>query len=121
MPAPLAASLIKKPPSALLGETLPALIESIIPMPGGFTNLIYGLAQGFLSEVAYAVFRYKRYGLVQAGLAGALPTISAVTLDAVLFRSIYPWNEILLIVIVVAISGAVYRVIAYYASRVVKR
>lgn len=120
-PAPLAASLIRKPLSALLGETLPALIESIIPTPGGFTNLIYGLAQGFFSELVYAAFRYKRYGLLQAGLAGALPAIPAVSLDAILFSMIYPWSEMSLIIVAAAVSGAIYGAIAYYIARVLSR
>jgi len=56
MAAPLAASLIKKPLRELV-------------------NALYGLAQGLFSEVAYAAGRYKRCGLVEAAVAGALAGI----------------------------------------------
>lgn len=121
MAAPLAASLIRKPLSALLGETLPALVESIIPTPGGLTNLIYGLTQGLFSELSYAAFRYREYGWLQSGIAGALPAVPAVTLDAVLFGDIYPWGEMTLIIVAAAISGAIYGVVAHSIARILRR
>lgn len=119
MPAPLAASLIRKPGSAVLGEVLPALLESIIPTPGGLTNLIYGVAQGVFSEASYAGFLYKKYGLLQAILAGALPALPAFALDAALFGDIYPVNEAVIVVSAIAVSGALYGAIAHSVARVV--
>ncbi|MEL9909532.1 MAG: ECF transporter S component [Desulfurococcus sp.] len=120
MPAPLAASLIRKPGSALLGEFLPALLESIIPTPGGLTNAIYGIAQGVFSEASYAAFIYRRYGLLQACLAGALPAVPAFILDALLFGDIYPVNEAVVVIAAIALSGALYGAVSYLAAKVVK-
>lgn len=120
MAAPLAASLIRKPLSALIGEFLPALLESVLPTPGGLTNAIYGLAQGFFSELAYVAGRYRRFGLIEAAVSGALAAIPAVTLDAVLFGEIYPWGYMALILVIVAISGAVYGVLAYWVARALR-
>lgn len=108
MPVPLAASLIRKPGSGFLGEVLPALLEAIFPTPGGIYNLYYGLAQGAAGELGYLLFRYRKYGLLQATISGALPAIPALILDAILFEDIYPWNEMVIILVALMISGAVY-------------
>jgi len=120
MPAPLAASLIRKAGSAFLGELLPALIESIIPTAGGLTNAIYGIAQGAFSEAAYAIFGYRRFGVVQSTLAGALAGIPAVALDAILFGDIFPFNIMVLVVAAAMLSGAIYGALAYAIARSVK-
>ncbi len=121
MPVPLAASLIRKPFSGFLGEFLPALLEAIFPTPGGIYNLYYGIAQGLAGEAGYAVFKYKKYGVLQAAISGALPAIPALILDAILFEDIYPWNEMLLLLVALMISGALYGLIAYGVASSVRR
>ena len=106
--APLAASLIRKPASAFLGETLGALVETIIPTVGGFTNLIYGVLQGLASEIAYLIFRYKSYDPYVGALAGALAAFPCVALDAILFEEIAPPEIMTLWLIAALISGAIY-------------
>jgi energy-coupling factor transport system substrate-specific component len=119
-PAPLAAVILKKPLSAFMGETLAALVESLIPNAGGFTNLIYGLAQGAFSEIAFAAGRYKRFGAFISALSGALAGIPSVLLDAVLYSSIYPLDYMIYIIIAVMASGAIYGYLAYLVGKVVK-
>ncbi|MEL9929544.1 MAG: ECF transporter S component [Sulfolobales archaeon] len=120
--APLAATLIRKPFSAFLGETLGALVETLIPTVGGFTNLIYGVAQGFFSEIAYMIFGYRRWGAVNAVLAGALAGIPAVMLDAILFGEIAPPSVMILWLLSAVTSGGLYGFIAYIAvSSIYKR
>ncbi|MGC9148739.1 MAG: ECF transporter S component [Sulfolobales archaeon] len=117
--APLAATLIKKPGSAFLGETLGALVETVIPTIGGVTNLIYGVAQGLASEIGYAVFRYRRFDVLTASLAGALAGIPAVSLDALLFAEIASPQVMLLWYIASIVSGGIYGAVASIAvSRV---
>lgn len=119
MPAPLAASLIRKPGSAFLGEFVPALLEAIFPTAGGLTSVYYGVVQGALSEIVYAVVRYRRFGVLEAALAGALPGIGAVILDYYLFQDVYPIDYMLLLVLSAMVSGAIYGIVAYIvASRV---
>lgn len=119
--APLAASLIKKPLSGFLGEFLGALVETIIPTVGGFTNLIYGFTQGLASEAAYALFRYRSFGALQAAFAGALAAPPCIALDALLFREIYPPIIMVALLISAAISGALYGLASYYAVKSVKK
>ncbi len=115
--APLGATLVRKPLSAFLGETLGALIESFLPTAGGFTNLEYGIAQGLLSELVYAAFRYKRWDPLVAGLAGAAAAPAAVALDAILFQELFSPGLMIVMVIAAAISGFIY---GYIAARAVE-
>ncbi|OYT40432.1 MAG: ABC transporter permease [Desulfurococcales archaeon ex4484_58] len=110
--APLAASLIRKPGSAFLGETLGALVETILPTAGGFTNLIYGVSQGAASEIAYLLFRYKRYDMLTGALAGALAAPPCIALDILLFREIFPIPVTMMLLAAAAASGAIYGAIA---------
>lgn len=117
MAGPTAAALLRKPLSALLGETLAALVETLIPTAGGFTNLIYGFAQGLASEAAYAAAGYRRYGAAVTALAGGLAAFPAVALDAVLFGDIYPAGYMALIAAAAFASGVVYGLVAHYVGR----
>lgn len=121
MPVPLAASLIRKPGSGFLGEVLPALLETIFPTPGGIYNLYYGIAQGAFGEIGYLMFKYRKYGLPQAMVSGALPAIPALVLDAILFEDIYPWNEMIIVLLALMVSGALYGFLAYEAASSVRR
>ncbi|MGC8974887.1 MAG: ECF transporter S component, partial [Thermoprotei archaeon] len=106
MGAPLAASLLKKPSSAFLGEFLGALVETLIAPAGGITNVVYGLAQGLASELGYLVFRYRRWDILSGALAGALAGIPAVGLDALLFSLVGGPAEMSLWVLAACVSGA---------------
>jgi len=119
--APLAATLIRKPGAAFLGETLGALIETIIPNAGGFTNLIYGLAQGAASEVAYMVFRYRRWDILTGSLAGVFAAFPCVALDAVLFSAIAPPPVMLAWLVAAMVSGAIYCGVAAAVAGIVRK
>jgi len=119
MPAPLAASIIRKPGSAILGEVLPALIETMVPTVGGVTNLIYGVAQGVFSEIPYAVSMYRKYTLLHSICSGALPAIPAFILDALLFSDIYPVDQAFIVILAIALSGAIYGALAYIIAGVI--
>ncbi|MCC6003427.1 MAG: ECF transporter S component [Thermofilum sp.] len=119
--APLAASTIRKPLSAFLGETLGALLETLIPTVGGFTNLIYGLAQGLFSELGYFLFKYKKWGIREGAIAGALPAFPCVALDAILFGEIAEPPVLVLWIIAALVSGAVYGSIAAGIARTLRK
>lgn len=110
--APLAATLIKKPLSAFLGETLGALVESLLPTIGGITNLYYGIAQGALSELVYLARGYRKWDPLTAALAGAAAAPAAVALDALLFNEIATLPVMIAWTIAAAISGAIYGFVA---------
>lgn len=121
MPAPLSASLLRKKLSAFLGEFLPALLESILPTPGGLTNALYGFFQGLFSELAYLLTGYKKYNVFTAMIAGALPTIPVILLDALLFEEIYPFEYMTFIILAIATSGLIYGALGYYIARSIRK
>lgn len=119
--APLAASLVRKPFSALIGELLGALVETLIAPAGGVTNLIYGFVQGVASEAGYLMLGYKRWNVASGALAGALAGIPCVALDALLFGEVGGPVEMGLWVLAACISGAVYGAVASSAGLTVRR
>ncbi len=119
--APLAATLIRKPGSAFLGETLGALIETIIPTAGGFTNLEYGIAQGLASELAYLLLGYKNWGVLAGALAGVFAAFPCVALDAILFGEIATPPVMLFWLVAAMFSGAVYGAVAAAVGKAIRR
>ena len=109
---PLGASLVRKPGSAFLGETLGALVESFIPTAGGFTNLIYGAAQGALSELVYLATGYRRFDPLIGGLAGAAAAPAAIALDAILFQEIATPALMTAWIVAAAVGGFIYGAVA---------
>ena len=119
--APLAATLIRKPLAAFLGETLGALLEALLPTPGAFTNIIYGAVQGALSELAYLLTGYRRFDPLIGAVAGALAGPGAIVLDAILFESIATPEVMTLWFIAATLSGAIYGFLASSAASIFKR
>ncbi|RLE65973.1 MAG: ABC transporter permease [Thermoprotei archaeon] len=113
MAAPLTATLLKKPGSAVLGETLAGLVESLIPQIGGSSSLIYAFFQGLFSEAVYALGKYRSFGSLQAVLAGAVPAIPSILLDIFIWKSIYPLEVFTILTVLAMASGAIYGFIAY--------
>ncbi|WP_427015665.1 ECF transporter S component [Pseudarthrobacter sp. P1] len=64
--------VIRKPGAALYCELVAAVVEALLGTHFGFTVLISGLVQGVGAELAFATFRYKKFNLPVALLAGAL-------------------------------------------------
>jgi energy-coupling factor transport system substrate-specific component len=119
--APLAATLIRKPLSALLGETVGAFVETLIAPAGGITNIIYGVLQGAASELVYFAMRYKKWDSIAGALSGLAAGPVAVTLDALLFGDIGSSLEMSLWVIAAMASGAIYGFISSYAAKSIRR
>ncbi len=119
MAAPLAASIIKKPLAAFLGELLAGFVESIMPQIGGFSGLIYAGFQGLFSEIPYIATRYKRFGRAEAAVSGALPSIPSIILDILLWGSVYPPRVFTVLIFLAAASGAIYGLIAYAISKAI--
>ncbi|MEB3773317.1 MAG: ECF transporter S component [Desulfurococcales archaeon] len=85
----IAAALIKKPGAAFLGETLGALIEAILPTPGGLWNLVYGILQGAFAELGYRILGYREWGVKAGILAGALAGIGELLASLIYYREFF--------------------------------
>ncbi len=118
--APLGATLVKKPLSGFLGETLGALLESLMPTIGGLTNLIYGIVQGALSELIYLLTGYRRFDVLTGAFAGAMAGPGAVLLDAILFDAIATPTVMLIWMFAASFSGALYGGIAAWVAQTVR-
>lgn len=66
--------IIRKPGSAVLGETIAATIEGVISQ-WGLSAIVSGLVQGIPVEIVFYLFRYRVWNnwvVVLAGMAAAL-------------------------------------------------
>src|SRR5690625_1374865 len=81
MVAPFAFLLIRKPGVALLSSIAAAALSAFIGH--GFGVLVYGFCQGLAAELLFASFRYKRFGIAVAGLAGIASCFASLLLDLV--------------------------------------
>lgn len=70
MAATLAAYIIRKPGVALVTEVLASVIELLMGNSGGVTVVLTGFIQGAGAELAFALFRYKKWNLASMSLAG---------------------------------------------------
>ena len=64
--------VVRRPGAALLCEVVAALVSMLPGTEWGATVLVSGILQGLGAELAFALFRYRRFGLGVAMLAGAL-------------------------------------------------
>src|SRR5690625_1559999 len=79
MVAPFAFLLIRKPGTALLASIAAAGLSAFIGH--GFGVLVYGFCQGLAAELIFASFRYKRFGIMVAGIAGIASCFASLLLD----------------------------------------
>ena len=102
--------IVRKPGAALFGELIGATVEALLGSHFGSLVILYGLLQGAAAELGFALFRYKRFGWLQALLAAAFAGIAAAVLD---FVNYYPdwtggWKTTYLLLVVastVAVAG----------------
>ena len=72
---PLCGYIIRKPGAATLAETMNGVAQVLSGNPNGVMVLGAGFLQGFMSDMGYAVFGYRRWTLAAIGLSGALAPI----------------------------------------------
>ncbi|MHB1008013.1 MAG: ECF transporter S component [Propionibacteriaceae bacterium] len=73
--------VIRKPGAALAVELLAALVSAAVGNQWGITTLYSGLAQGIGAELVFLAFAYRRWGLLQAALAGAGAAVAEWVLE----------------------------------------
>lgn len=69
---PLCAYIIRKPGAATLAETMNGVAQVLSGNPNGVMVLAAGFLQGFMSDLAFALFGYKRWDTAVIALSGAL-------------------------------------------------
>ncbi len=85
----LPAYVLRRRGAAFIGETVAAIVELLLVSPYSILLYYYGPAQGIMSELAFALGRYRRWGWGTMALAGALPVIASYPFDC-LVSPFYP-------------------------------
>lgn len=109
---PLCGYIIRKPGAATLAETMNGVAQVLSGNPNGVMVLGAGFLQGFMSDLGFAFFGYRRWTLSVLALSGALaPLLQQV--PEVYFFGVgdmgISYN--LLALVIRMVSGAVYAVI----------
>jgi energy-coupling factor transport system substrate-specific component len=103
----IGALVIRKPGAALYCELVAAIVEALLGSSFGFTVLLSGLVQGLGAEIVFAVFRYRRFTLPVALLAGALAGVAMGINDSLVYNVEWAFVWKLVYTLFGAISGAV--------------
>ncbi len=109
---PLCAYIIRKPGAATLAETMNGVAQVLSGNPNGVMVLGAGFLQGFMSDLAFAFYGYKRWTLGVIGLSGALAPLLQQIPEVYFFgvgEMGIGYN--LLALIIRMISGAVYAMV----------
>ena len=107
LPAVVAPLIIRKPGAALFAETIAAIVSALLGAQWGVQVVLYGLIQGLAGELGFALFRYRRFGWLQALLAAALAGAAAAVLDLVYYYPVWTAGWKLTYVLVVVASTVV--------------
>ncbi|MFB9309524.1 energy-coupling factor transport system substrate-specific component [Agromyces hippuratus] len=100
--------IIRKPGAALFVELLAAIVSALVGNQWGIETIYSGVMQGLGAELVFAVFAYRRFGLLPAMLAGAAAGAAAWTLELFTSGNLAKSAEFLgLYFTTVVISGAV--------------
>src|ERR1700722_13823329 len=109
---PLCAYIIRKPGAATLAETMNGVAQVLSGNPNGVMVLGAGFLQGFMSDLAFAFYGYKRWTLGVIGLSGALAPLLQQIPEVYFFGV----GELgigynLLALVIRMVSGAVYAMV----------
>lgn len=99
--------VIRKPGAALYCELIAAIVEGLLGTHFGFTVLLSGLVQGLGAELGFAIFRYRKFNLLVALVAGGLAGLAMGINDSVLWNIVWAFEWKAVYVVLAIISGAV--------------
>ena len=85
LPGVLGALVIRKPGAALYTELVAAVLSALLGSVWGFSVVWYGLLQGLGAELAFALTRYRSFGLPVALASGAGAGVVVGLLDTGLY------------------------------------
>ncbi|EOR24024.1 ECF transporter S component [Niallia sp. FSL W8-1348] len=106
--SPIVAYILQKPGAALIAEVVAASVELLIGSHFGLSALLIGVFQGIGAEIAFAIFRYKKYHVSVLMLSGALAACGSM-LYSILANgfSYYTTTTLVLTFIIQVISGLI--------------
>jgi energy-coupling factor transport system permease protein len=115
---PLAFLLIRKPGIAFLAEVAASSFSAIIGSEWGIQTLVYGAVQGLACELVFALFVYRNYSLIVAGLAGVMSGVGSLVVDVIYGYADYEmWVLVLKYGLRMLSSFVIAGMFAYYLVR----
>ncbi|MEV6923174.1 ECF transporter S component [Dactylosporangium sp. NPDC051485] len=113
IPAVLGPLVVRKPGAGLFVELVAAVISAVMGSAWGLSVLVSGLVQGMGGEFGFAATGYRRFGLVNAVIGGALAGTGAALMDLGVLPYLPPmttgqrWTYAILVIVSSAvIAGA---------------
>ena len=110
MAGPLGALIVRRPGAALGAELLAAIFEALVSVSWSGTSIVvYGVVEGAAAEAAFALARYRGWGLRTALLSGFLAGAAMALLDVWIYRyyAYFPLDQKLAYLLCAAVAGAV--------------
>lgn len=83
--------VIRKPGAALFTEVVAGVVSMAVGTQWGFSVLIWAVVQGLATELVFAAFGYRRWGLPAALLAGGAAGVAVGLMDNT-FASNVTWE-----------------------------
>jgi energy-coupling factor transport system substrate-specific component len=109
---PLCAYIIRKPGAATVAETMNGVAQVLSGNPNGVMVLGAGFLQGFMSDLAFAFYGYKRWTLGVVALSGALAPLLQQIPEVYFFGvGDMGLGYNLLALVIRMISGAIYALV----------
>jgi energy-coupling factor transport system substrate-specific component len=103
----VAGLVVQKPGAALFAELVAASVSLVLGSQWGLDAALSGLFQGVGAELAFALFRYRRWDLVAALLAATLSAVAAWIHDTPLYYAELPLTDQLVIGVFMVISALI--------------
>jgi energy-coupling factor transport system substrate-specific component len=108
LPAVAGMLLVRRPGAAIFVELIAANVELTLGNSWGVTVLISAIIQGLAVELVFALFRYRKFGLVVAATAGAVAALfEMVGYELNAYYAEYSLVFKVVLVVCAVVSGAV--------------
>lgn len=104
----LAGLIVRKPGAALFAEIVAASVSILLGSPWSLDVALSGVYQGAGAELAFAIFRYRRWDLAVTLLAAALAAVGEWLHDIPLYFAAVPLTEQLLIGVFMLVSALLF-------------
>jgi energy-coupling factor transport system substrate-specific component len=107
LPAVVAPAIVRKPGAALFAELVAASLSVLLVSQWGPDAILSGFLQGLGAELAFALFRYRRYDVLAIALASVASATLAFVHDWVLYYQGLAADVLAITGIAMLISAAV--------------
>lgn len=111
----VACHLVRKPLSGTISMTLGGIVEILLGNPFGLPVLLFNFWEGLGPDIAYGVFRYRRYNLGVAIFGGILAAVFGLFYGWYYFGfEQLPLITFIIYIAFVVLGGVVGGVVGYY-------